>query len=155
MDRLHRSDDIHLTEAPCIVRVHHLHMFDAMTKGGQVIFFLIITQLFICIQYFMIGAIANGVNGHSQAYLRGLPSMLEKFLAIHVEDATIIFFANIRLEHRGSVGTERSIHKRFDRTDAQPIIAEAGAQTKLISLIEQFYGEVFEDPQLESSLCVE
>ncbi len=40
MDGLHRGDDIHLAEAIRIVRMDHLHMFNAMPEGGTVTFVL-------------------------------------------------------------------------------------------------------------------
>ena len=49
----------------------------------------------------------------------GLPAMLKQLLRIHVEDAAILTLAKIRLKHRSGVGTERTIHKRFDVADAQ------------------------------------
>src|SRR5262249_23480325 len=84
--------------------------------------------------------------------LRGFASIFEKLLAIHVEGAAILLFTNVRLEHGGRVRTESPVHKRFDRANAQPIVAETSAQPKLISLIEQFDREVFEYTQLEFSL---
>ena len=61
-------------------------------------------------------------------------------------------FTDIRLEHRGGVRTERAIHEDFDGANAQPVIAEARAQTKLICLIEQFNGNVLEHAQFEFAL---
>src|SRR5690349_14834366 len=103
----------------------------------------------------MIGAIADGVDSHAKAHLCSFTSMLEKFLAIHVENTAIIFFAKIRLEHGGSMRAKCAIHKRLDGTNPQPIITKARSQAKLIGLVEQFYREVLEYTQLEPALRVE
>ena len=89
----------------------------------------------------MIGAVANGMDGHAQANLRGFAAVFEKFLAIHVENAAVVLFACIRLEHGGGVRTERAIHEDFDGADAEHSSPKPAAQTEFVGLIEQFQRE--------------
>src|SRR5688572_22896347 len=138
MDGLHRGDNIHLAQARCIIRMNDLDMFDPMTERRKMIIIFVAAQLLIRVQYFMVGAVTDRVDSEAETNLRGFSPMLEEFFAIHVEDAAIILFADIRLEHRGGVRTEGTVHKNLDRADAKPVIAEACAQTQLLGLIEQF-----------------
>src|ERR1044071_1474050 len=124
MDGLHRSDDIHFAKASRVIRMHHLHMFNTMPEGRQVVFLFISTQLLVRVKDLMIGTIADGVDRHPKAYLCGFTPVFEQLLAVHVEDAAILVFTNIRLEHRSSVRTEGTIHKRFDRAYPPPVLTE-------------------------------
>ena len=60
MHPLHRSDDAQFGEARDIVRMQMLRMFDSPTpwqRGG-----ILFKQLFVNIQYFSIGSVANCMN---------------------------------------------------------------------------------------------
>ena len=103
-----------------------------MPKSRQMIFFFVLAKLLVCVEHFMIGAVTDGVDGHAESGLRGFAAMFEEFFAVHVEDAAIIFFANIRSEHRGSMRTERAIHKSFDGAEPEHLVAEAGANAGVL-----------------------
>src|SRR5215213_1338938 len=100
----------------------------------------------------MVGAISNGVDGNRESHFRGFTAKLEQLFTIHVEDAAIVSFANIRLEHCCRMWTQCAVHKHFDRADAKPVIAETRAETKLVRLVKQFHRDIFEHAQLELPL---
>ncbi len=100
----------------------------------------------------MVGAIANRVDGQTEPHLCSFSSILEELLAVHIENATIIFFADIRLEHRGRMRTKRAVHEDLDRADPKPVIAKACAEAQLICLVEQFHRDVLKHAELELSL---
>src|SRR5512133_370992 len=114
-------------------------MFDPMAVMRQRIFGFVRTQLLISIEHFVIGAVPNGMDGESKSYLCGFTSMFEELLAIHVEDAAVLPFANVWLEHRCRVRTEGAIHEHFDIANMEHIVTKATAQTQLESLIQQFH----------------
>src|SRR5215207_2249962 len=116
------------------------------------IFLLIRAQLLVGVQDFVIGAVADGMDGHGEPRLRSFAPVLKKFLAIHVKDASVILFAEVRLEHRSGMWTQRAVHERFDRANPQPVIAEACTETNVIYLIEQLYRHIFEHTQFELAL---
>src|SRR5690242_8659741 len=100
----------------------------------------------------MVGPIANGVDCESKPYLRSLASKLEELLTVHIEDATIVAFADVWLEHRRSMRSKRAIHEHFDGTDPQPVIPEASAESKLVGLVQQLHRDVLEHTQLQPPL---
>src|SRR5262245_25408494 len=114
MDRLHGGNDFELCEARRIVRMNDLHMFDTMALMWQLIFGLVLAELFVGIEHFMIGAIANRMDRHAESNLCGFATVFEEFFAIHVEDAAILALANVGLEHRRRMWTECTIHEGFD-----------------------------------------
>src|SRR4030095_15006065 len=125
-------------EARCIIGVNDLDMFNPMPKRRKMIFSFVTAELFIGIEDFVIGTISNGMDGHTEADLSGLASMFKEFLAIHVENTAIFTFANIRLKHCRSMRAECAIHKYFDIANTEHIITKTAAQTKRMSLMEQF-----------------
>ena len=70
------------------------------------------------IEDLMIGAVANGMDRHRETHLGSFASMLEEFLAIHIEDAAVFAFPDIGLEHRRRMRTQSAIHEGFDIANA-------------------------------------
>src|SRR5215204_2392850 len=149
MKRLHGGDHIELCKPRRITRMNDLHMFDAMTQVREMILGFIDAQLFIGVEYFMIGAVTNRVDGQSESNLRGFASVFKELLTIHVQDAAVLTFTDIGFEHRGGVWAKRAIHEHFDVANTKHVITEAVTQSKLIGLVEQFNGKILKHAQFE------
>src|SRR6266516_1322849 len=147
MDRLHRRDNVELCKAGRVVGMKHLHMLDTMTQMWEVIFGFIRAQLFISVKHFMIRSIPNRMDCETQPHLRGFAPVLEEFLAIHVEDAAVLAFADIGLEHCRRMRSEGTIHKYFNITNVQHVIYKTSTQTQFECLIKQFDWKIFKYAQ--------
>ena len=76
-----------------------------------------------------------------ETYLCGFASVLEEFLAIHIDDPVIVL-ADIGLEHGSGMRTECPVHEHLNGADPQPVIAKAGA-LQFVCLVEQPTGIFF------------
>lgn len=130
-------------------------MLDAVPQVGQGLLFFVGAQLFIGIQHFVIGAVAEGMDGHAQAGLCRAAAQLEELLTIHVEDAEIFGFIQIRLKHGCRARAQRAVHEGFDRSDPQPVVAKADAQAEIRGVLQALHRDIFIHAQSEFTVRVQ
>ena len=93
MQGLHGGHNVQLRQSASIVRVQQLHVFDTMAEVRQTVLVFIAAQMLVCVQHFVIGAVADGMHRHAQPHIGRLPTQLEQLLGILIQHAPIFRLA--------------------------------------------------------------
>ena len=100
----------------------------------------------------MIGAVPNGVDRHAESHIHCLSASFKQFFGIHIQNTAIFRLIQVGLEHSRRTRAQSTIHKSLDRANAQPIVAEAGAQAKMDGMIQVIERDAFRNAQFQPAV---
>jgi len=146
--RLHRRHDAIAGQTVLVFLGDHLDVLDAMAERG-----VELTYSLQSVEHDMVGAVADGMDGHSQPSRGSHTRDLVESFRFEREQPNVIRLLFIGSEERRCACTQSPIGKELEPAEMEHVVTIPGAQPDVHGCVERFQPDILDDANPLSPLA--